>query len=132
MLVVHTKTTQTRRFYKWLVELGDHSSIPVQLPLLWLRIRTGINAFFSDSELLWSFLGHSAMSEWSCRMPLLYNQGGTCFFLRLLRFLDHIQFHTHKRPFRLLRTSDHLVTEATTYTTNTTDKHPCPQQDLNP
>jgi len=28
--------------------------------------------------------------------------------------------------------SDQLVAEATTYTTNTTDEHPCPRRNVNP
>jgi len=38
--------------------------------------------------------------------------------------------HTH--PIGLLGTSDQLFTEAATYTTNTRDKHPCPQRVSNP
>jgi hypothetical protein len=40
--------------------------------------------------------------------------------------------HTHTHTVGLLWTSDQPVAEAATYTTNTTDEHPCPQRDLSP
>ena len=41
-----------------------------------------------------------------------------------LRFLHHTQFHTHANSVGLLGTSDQLVAEAATYTTNTTNEYP--------
>jgi hypothetical protein len=38
----------------------------------------------------------------------------------------------HTNPLRLLCTSDRLITEAATYTTNTRDEHPYPQRVSNP
>jgi len=44
---------------------------------------------------------------------------------------SHTIRHKHTQPVGLLWTSDQLVEEAATYTTNTTDEYPCPQRDSN-
>jgi hypothetical protein len=45
---------------------------------------------------------------------------------------SHTIRHTHTRPLWLLWTSDQLVAESVTYTTNTRVEHPYPQGDSNP
>ena len=44
---------------------------------------------------------------------------------------SHTIRHTHTHPVGLLWTSDRLVAETATFTTNTADEYPCPQRDSN-
>ena len=66
--------------------------------------------------------------KWDLSSVALQNKS---VFFRLL-YNARARTHTHTHTVWLLWTSDQLIAQAYTYTTNTRKDHPCPQRDLNP